>query len=92
MNLKNFYGRPFKEKGKELNYEDVLQQAERLEYISDRTESDICLEVGANTRFFPKDDFVRAVCDEMCTGKPLTSAIHYAVYSLMKKKDSLVIS
>ncbi|MGE5350780.1 MAG: hypothetical protein ACM3P0_01770 [Acidobacteriota bacterium] len=87
MNLKNFFGRAFKEKGKDLNYEDVITQAAKLEYICDTTETDICLEVGVNTKYVPKDDFVREVCEEMSTGKPLTSAVHYAVYSLMKKKS-----
>ncbi|HEX2867568.1 MAG TPA: hypothetical protein VHO03_11030 [Ignavibacteriales bacterium] len=87
MNLKNFYGRPFKEKGKELNYEDVISQTSRLEYICDSSETEICLEVGVNTKYISKDDFVREVCDEMNNGKPLSSAIHYAVYTLMKKKS-----
>lgn len=87
MNLKNFYGRAFKEKGKELNYEDVISQAAKLEYVCDSTETDICLEVGVTTKFVLKDSFVKEVCDEMSTGKPLSSAIHYAVYNMMRKKS-----
>ncbi|MGE5432064.1 MAG: hypothetical protein ACM3QX_13365 [Syntrophomonadaceae bacterium] len=87
MNLKNFYGRAFKDKGKELNYEDVITQAAKLEYICDSTENEICLEVGVNTKYIPKDDFVKEVCEEMNSGKPLTAAVHYAVYSLMKKRS-----
>lgn len=87
MNLKNFYGRSFKEKGKELNYEDVITQASRLEYICDTSETEICLEVGANTKYISKDEFVKEVCDEMNNGKPLSSAVHYAVYTLMQRKS-----
>lgn len=87
MNLKNFCGRAFKEKGKDLNYEDVISQAAKLEYICDSNETEICLEVGFNSKYISKDDFVKEVCDEMSTGKPLSSAIHYAVYSLMRKKS-----
>ncbi|MCU7494179.1 MAG: hypothetical protein HF314_13135 [Ignavibacteria bacterium] len=87
MNLKNFYGKSFRDKGKDLNYEDVISQASRLEYICDTTENEICLEVGVKTKYIPKDDFVKEVCEEMNIGKPLSSAIHYAVFSLMKKKS-----
>ena len=86
MNLKNFYGKSFKEKGKEISYEDIISQTAKLEYVCESNEEEICLEVGINTKFVSKDDFVRAVCEELNTGKSLTSSIHYAVYSLMKKK------
>lgn len=87
MDLKNFYGKSFKEKGKELNYEDIITQAVRLEYICDSNDTEICLEVGISTKFVPKDDFVKQVCEEMSAGKPLTASIHYAVYRLMKRKS-----
>lgn len=91
-NLNDLVGRSIEERGKKLNYDDIIAHSNRIGYFSEVKELEVCLEVGDRTKWCDKDDFVKEVCQQVLSGKNLTLAIHYAVFNMMGKEVHSIVS